>query len=114
MTTEICNALSAAGLGESTAVSIGGDPAIQPVLRAVPQQMQFDLDRVADTTVVADRMGTIWFAQAGDQHLKALTPNGNFFTMPLPVANITGLAIDDLDNLLVVDNGVVRCFSTRR
>jgi succinyl-CoA synthetase alpha subunit len=28
MTTEICNALSAAGLGESTAVSIGGDPVI--------------------------------------------------------------------------------------
>jgi succinyl-CoA synthetase alpha subunit len=28
MTTEICNALSAAGLGESAAVSIGGDPVI--------------------------------------------------------------------------------------
>jgi succinyl-CoA synthetase alpha subunit len=28
MTTEICNALTAAGLGESTAVSIGGDPVI--------------------------------------------------------------------------------------
>jgi succinyl-CoA synthetase alpha subunit len=28
MTTEICNALSAAGLGESTAISIGGDPVI--------------------------------------------------------------------------------------
>ncbi len=28
MTTEICNALSAAGLGESTAVSIGGDPVV--------------------------------------------------------------------------------------
>jgi succinyl-CoA synthetase alpha subunit len=28
MTTEICNALSAAGLGESTAVSVGGDPVI--------------------------------------------------------------------------------------
>ncbi len=28
MTTEICNALSAAGLGESTAISIGGDPVV--------------------------------------------------------------------------------------
>jgi succinyl-CoA synthetase alpha subunit len=28
MTTEICNALSAAGLGESAAISIGGDPVI--------------------------------------------------------------------------------------
>ncbi|MFM7737370.1 MAG: CoA-binding protein [Alphaproteobacteria bacterium] len=28
MTTEICNALSAAGLGESTAISVGGDPVI--------------------------------------------------------------------------------------
>ena len=28
MTTEICNALSQAGLGESTAVSIGGDPVV--------------------------------------------------------------------------------------
>jgi succinyl-CoA synthetase alpha subunit len=28
MTTEICNALSQAGLGESTAISIGGDPVI--------------------------------------------------------------------------------------
>ena len=92
-------------------MSIGGDPAIQPTMRAVPQQLQFDLDRVNATTIVADRMGTLWFAQSGDQHLKALTPNGNFFITPLAVANITGLAIDDLDNLLVVDNGTVRCFS---
>jgi len=28
MTTEICNALSGAGLGESTAISVGGDPVI--------------------------------------------------------------------------------------
>ena len=28
MTTEICNALTGAGLGESTAISIGGDPVI--------------------------------------------------------------------------------------
>jgi len=28
MTTEICNALTAAGLGESTAISVGGDPVI--------------------------------------------------------------------------------------
>lgn len=28
MTTEICNALSGAGLGESTAISIGGDPVV--------------------------------------------------------------------------------------
>ncbi len=44
MTTEICNALSAAGLGESTAISVGGDPVIgstytelMPLFEADPQ-----------------------------------------------------------------------------
>jgi hypothetical protein len=56
-------------------------------------------------------MGTLWFAQAGDAHLIAVTQNGNYFTLPLPVTNITGLAINDLNDLLVADNGVVRCFT---
>ena len=94
-----------------TIMTIGGDPAISPVIRTISQQLQFDTDRIDQTTIVADRMGTLWFAQAGDAHLIAVTQNGNYFTLPLPVTNITGLAIDDLDDLLVADNGVVRCFT---
>lgn len=94
-----------------TIMTIGGDPAISPVIRTISQQLQFDTDRIDQTTIVADRMGTLWFAQAGDAHLIAVTQNGNYFTLPLPVTNITGLAINDLDDLLVADNGVVRCFT---
>jgi len=44
MTTEICNALSAAGLGESTAISIGGDPVIGSTYAELMPLFEADAD----------------------------------------------------------------------
>jgi succinyl-CoA synthetase alpha subunit len=47
MTTEICNALSAAGLGESTAISIGGDPIIGSTYAELMPLFEADRDTQA-------------------------------------------------------------------
>jgi succinyl-CoA synthetase alpha subunit len=47
MTTEICNALSAAGLGESTAISIGGDPVIGSTYAELMPLFEKDADTKA-------------------------------------------------------------------
>jgi succinyl-CoA synthetase alpha subunit len=47
MTTEICNALSAAGLGESTAISIGGDPVIGSTYAELMPLFEADSDTKA-------------------------------------------------------------------
>ena len=47
MTTEICNALSAAGLGESTAISIGGDPIIGSTYAELMPHFEADPDTKA-------------------------------------------------------------------
>jgi succinyl-CoA synthetase alpha subunit len=47
MTTEICNALSAAGLGESTAISIGGDPVIGSTYAELMPLFETDADTKA-------------------------------------------------------------------
>ena len=47
MTTEICNALSAAGLGESTALSIGGDPIIGSTYAELMPMFERDSDTKA-------------------------------------------------------------------
>ena len=47
MTTEICNALSAAGLGESTAISIGGDPVIGSTYAELMPLFEADADTKA-------------------------------------------------------------------
>jgi succinyl-CoA synthetase alpha subunit len=47
MTTEICNALSAAALGESTAISIGGDPVIGSTYAELVPLFEADADTKA-------------------------------------------------------------------
>ncbi|HIF63836.1 MAG TPA: succinate--CoA ligase subunit alpha [Deltaproteobacteria bacterium] len=47
MTTEICNALSQAGLGESTAISIGGDPVIGSTYAELMPYFEADEDTKA-------------------------------------------------------------------
>jgi len=47
MTTESCNALSAAGLGESTAISIGGDPVIGSTYAELMPLFEADADTKA-------------------------------------------------------------------
>jgi len=47
MTTEICNALSGAGLGESTAISIGGDPVIGSTYAELMPFFEADADTKA-------------------------------------------------------------------
>ncbi|MBI2964538.1 MAG: CoA-binding protein [Deltaproteobacteria bacterium] len=47
MTTEICNALSTAGLGESTAISIGGDPVIGSTYAELMPLFEADADTKA-------------------------------------------------------------------
>jgi succinyl-CoA synthetase alpha subunit len=55
MTTEICNALSAAGLGESTAVSIGGDPVIGTTYAEL--MPLFEADRETKAVVIYSEPG---------------------------------------------------------
>ncbi len=55
MTTEICNALSAAGLGESTAVSIGGDPVIGTTYAEL--MPLFEADPVTKAVVIYSEPG---------------------------------------------------------
>lgn len=94
-----------------TIFAFSGDPQMQPLTRTVPQTVQLDIARLGVTTVMVDRMGTLWFAQRGDTHVTALMPNGNSFTRSVAVDSIDDIAIDGLDNFLVVEANLVRCFS---
>lgn len=95
------------------AMEVSGDPEIDPRMVPVPAALPLDpaISDLASTIVVEDAMGTLWFAQPGAKEISALLADGQVLVQPLPVAKITGFAIDDLDNLLVVDDGMVRCFS---
>jgi succinyl-CoA synthetase alpha subunit len=55
MTTEICNALSAAGLGESTAISVGGDPVIGSTY--VDLMPLFEADPATEAIVIYSEPG---------------------------------------------------------
>ncbi len=93
------------------AFEVSGDPEIDPRGFSIPAQLPLDPQRIGDTTIVEDSMGTVWFAQPGMGHVAGFTANGSVVVEQLPVENMKGLAIDDRDNLLVVDDGIVRCFS---
>jgi hypothetical protein len=95
------------------AMEVSGDPEVDARMIQVPAEVPLDpaLSDLASTSVVEDSMGTLWFAQPGSKQISALLPGGQVLVQPLPVAEISGFAIDDLDNLLVVDSGMVRCFS---
>lgn len=92
---------------------VSGDPESTPKLHNIPLELQLDPDPadVVGTTIVEDSMGTIWFAQPGASGVSGLLANGQTLFAPLPVESLEGLSIDDRDNLLVVDGGMVRCFS---
>jgi hypothetical protein len=95
------------------AYEVSGDPAQAPKYRSVPVEVPLDPDPpdVAGTTIIEDSIGTLWFAQKGAKQVAGLLSDGQVVIEQLPVDAITGFAIDDRDNLLVVDSGVVRCFS---
>ncbi|MEY3021099.1 MAG: hypothetical protein RIS86_295, partial [Planctomycetota bacterium] len=92
---------------------VSGDPESAPKFRNIPLELQLDPDPpdVAGTTIVEDSMGTLWFAQPGAAGVAGLLADGQTLFQPLPVESLDGFSIDDRDNLLVVDGGIVRCFS---
>lgn len=92
---------------------VSGDPEAEPKVRTVPAQLPLDSGAagVAGTTLVEDSKGTIWFAQPEAGGVAGLLANGQTVFAPLPIGSLDGLSIDDRDNLLVVDGGIVRCFS---
>lgn len=93
------------------AFEVSGDPEIDPRSFSIPAQIPLNPQLIGDTTIVEDSMGTLWFAQPGNAGVAALTVDGMVIVEELPVDALKGLAIDDRDNLLVVDGGIVRCFS---
>jgi hypothetical protein len=93
------------------AFEVSGDPEIDPRSFSIPAQLPLNPQLIGDTTIVEDSMGTLWFAQPGNAGVAALTVDGMVIVEELPVDALKGLAIDDRDNLLVVDGGIVRCFS---
>ena len=82
-----------------------------PQYRMVPAAMPIDPTRIDVTTILHDENGSLWFSQKGLSYVIELKTGGQFTQFNLPVQGIDGFAIDDLIHLLVVDNGVVRCFS---
>jgi hypothetical protein len=73
----------------------------------VPKLMGLPPNSAMQTTIVQDRMGTLWFARDLGQ-INGLLPDGNVL-FGSAGGNIEGLSIDDSDQLLAVDNGLVRC-----
>ena len=94
------------------AFEVDGDPESQPRVVQIPGSLPLDeeLSALADTAIVEDPFGGLWFAQKGAKQIAALLPNGGVIVQPLPVESINGLAIDDRGAFLVVDGDLVRCF----
>lgn len=92
-------------------VSVCGDPSVAVTGRVIPASLGLNPAKWQDTSVWEDRNHVLWFAQLGDRHISAFRPDGSTRRVDLRVTTITGFAIDDVDNLLVVDSGTVRCFS---
>ena len=87
-----------------------GNPEVEPQIRSVPASLPLDPERFNQTIIVEDGAGTIWFTQEGDRKISSLDREGQVAIIELPVKKITGFDIDDLNQLLVVDEGRVRCF----
>jgi succinyl-CoA synthetase alpha subunit len=90
MTTEICNALSGAGLGESTAISIGGDPVIGSTYAELMPFFEKDPDTKA--VVVYSEPGGSSEAQL------ALWATENKSRLPI-VAFVAGRFMDDMPGM---------------
>ena len=89
---------------------VSGDPAVQPTFRTVPAQLPLDVTLLSQTTIVEDRRGGLWFAQKGSSTVSLLNPAGTFSSMTLPVVSLSAFSLDDNDQLLVGDQGVIRAF----
>lgn len=90
MTTEICNALSAAGLGESTAISIGGDPVVGSTYAEL--MPLFEADKETKAIVVYSEPGGAMEAELA-QWSKA-----NKSRLPI-VAFVAGRFMDDMPGM---------------
>lgn len=89
---------------------LSGDPQAPPITRSVPAQLPLDQALLAKTIIVQDRLGGLWFAQPGSSTVSVLRPNDTFVSMTLPVTNLNAMSIDDKDQLLIGDQGIIRVF----
>jgi succinyl-CoA synthetase alpha subunit len=90
MTTEICNALSAAGLGESTAISIGGDPVVGSTYAEL--MPLFEADKETKAIVVYSEPGGAMEAEL------AQWSTANKSRLPI-VAFVAGRFMDDMPGM---------------
>lgn len=90
MTTEICNALSAAGLGESTAISIGGDPVVGSTYAEL--MPLFEADKETKAIVVYSEPGGAMEAELAQWSKK------NKSRLPI-VAFVAGRFMDDMPGM---------------
>jgi succinyl-CoA synthetase alpha subunit len=90
MTTEICNALSAAGLGESTAISIGGDPVVGSTYAEL--MPLFEADKETKAIVVYSEPGGAMEAEL------AQWSTTNKSRLPI-VAFVAGRFMDDMPGM---------------
>jgi succinyl-CoA synthetase alpha subunit len=90
MTTEICNALSAAGLGESTAISIGGDPVVGSTYAEL--MPLFEADKETKAIVVYSEPGGAMEAELAQWSL------ANKSRLPI-VAFVAGRFMDDMPGM---------------
>lgn len=98
MTTEICNALSNAGLGESTAVSVGGDPVIGSTY--VDLMPLFEADPDTKAIVVYSEPGGSAEAELARWSV------GNKSRLPI-VAFVAGKFMDDMPGMSFGHAGTV-------
>jgi succinyl-CoA synthetase alpha subunit len=98
MTTEICNALSAAGLGESTAISIGGDPVIGSTYADLMPLFEADADTKA-VVVYSEPGGT------AEAELARWAKENK--TRPPIVAFVAGRFMDDMPGMSFGHAGTV-------
>jgi succinyl-CoA synthetase alpha subunit len=90
MTTEICNALSNAGLGESTAISIGGDPVVGSTYAEL--MPLFEADKETKAIVVYSEPGGAMEAEL------AQWSKNNKSRLPI-VAFVAGRFMDDMPGM---------------
>jgi succinyl-CoA synthetase alpha subunit len=90
MTTEICNALSAAGLGESTAISIGGDPVVGSTYAEL--MPLFEADKETKAIVVYSEPGGAMEAELAQWSM------ANKSRLPI-VAFVAGRFMDDMPGM---------------
>ena len=96
------------------AYEVSGDESVAPRLLDLPADELIDaeLGGARGTIVVEDGVGGFWFAQPGSARVARFgTLDGAVRELALPVVALGGFAVDDLGNLLVVDDGVVRVFT---